>query len=251
MAQDWNFASRAKGSSPLGTSMFIGLRSLDVLLQYALLTAGYGPYFIKLLGGRVISPFATFNSSSILGLGLSPYSATILAMAFGSALKQNLWITFVSEQRFPPPFALMISAFNSFFNTANTLVSLWSLTSNAPTANASASFPLSFYLGCALYGIGMFVEFWSEVQRAQFKAKPENKGKPYGGGFFGLATNVNYGGYTLWRTGYAMVAGGWAWGLFIGAMQGYDFISRAIPSMDQYTTEKVSAALPMDSRRMC
>ena len=79
----------------------------------------------------------------------------------------------------------------------------------------------------------------SEIQRKRFKDKPENKGKLYGGGLFGLATNINYGGYTLWRTGYAVAAAGLPWGALTGALAFYDFSTRAIPVLDQYCTDRV------------
>ena len=89
----------------------------------------------------------------------------------------------------------------------------------------------------------------SEIQRKVFKDKPENKGKPYGGGLFGLATNINYGGYTLWRAGYAVAAAGLPWGALVGAFFFYDFTTRAIPALDQYCTDRVchSHAIPAQS----
>jgi steroid 5-alpha reductase family enzyme len=62
------------------------------------------------------------------------------------------------------------------------------------------------------------MELVSEIQRKFFKDRPENKGKPHGGGLFGLATNVNYGGYTLWRAGCACAASGPVWGVATGAL---------------------------------
>ena len=94
-------------------------------------------------------------------------------------------------------------------------------------------------LGLGLYTVGIITEFASEVDRKRFKDKPENEGKPYGGGLWSWATNINYGGYTLWRTGYAVSAAGLPWGVAVGAWFLYDFTSRAIPSLDRYCTEKV------------
>jgi len=88
-------------------------------------------------------------------------------------------------------------------------------------------------------------ELVSEIQRKAFEDNPQNKGKPYGGGQFGLATNVNYGGYTLWRAGYACVAAGPVWDLIVGGSFAWDFTQRAIPSVDQYFTEKASPARPL------
>ncbi|EEB94925.1 hypothetical protein MPER_06187, partial [Moniliophthora perniciosa FA553] len=43
-------------------------------------------------------------------------------------------------------------------------------------------------------------------QRKRFKDDVRNVGKPYTGGLFGLARHINYGGYMLWRTGFAIAA---------------------------------------------
>ena len=145
-----------------------------------------------------------------------------------------------------PAAALIIGAFATAFNTLNTMLSLWTLTSAAPQmATQSASIKdvitssPTLMLGLGLYTVGIVTEFASEVDRKRFKDKPENKGKPYGGGLWSWATNINYGGFTLWRAGYAVAAAGLPWGAATGAFFFYDFSSRAIPSLDRYCTEKV------------
>lgn len=236
MPSDWNFASREKGPTPFGTALFVTLRSLDVYLQYTLLADGLGVRLVSALHGTPISPLALSPNTSFLGLGLTPYHSAIVGLSLGAALKQNAWILGTSEQRMPATFALVIAAFNTTLNTVNTLLSLWAPTTAAP---GPGQVPRSLvYLGGAMYAVGLYLEFWSEVQRKRFKQSPEGKGKPYGGGLFGLATNVNYGGYTLWRAGYAMVCAGLPWGLAAGLFVGRDFVTRAIPSMDRYCTEK-------------
>ena len=75
--------------------------------------------------------------------------------------------------------------------------------------------------------------FASEVDRKRSKAKLKNKGKSYDGRLWSWITYIIYGGYTLWRTGYAVSAAK-------GGDHGEsDFTSRAIPSPDRYCTEKV------------
>lgn len=76
------------------------------------------------------------------------------------------------------------------------------------------------------------------MQRKLFKSQSKNRGRPYGGGLWAYATNINYGGYTLWRAGYAAVAGRLGWGGLVGAFVGSDFMKRAIPSMDRYCEER-------------
>ena len=136
-----------------------------------------------------------------------------------------------------------IAAYNTILNTLNTGFALWTVTSQQPNAQSSFS---AFYqtaapsvsIGIALYTIGIFVEWYCEVQRAAFKAKPENKGKPYSDGLFGVVRNVNYTGYTFWRSGYSLVCAGWTWGVLQAAWLAGDFCARAIPSLDTYCEKR-------------
>lgn len=235
-------ASRAKKSSPLGTSLFIGLRAADVALQYSIFRAGWGAQLIQTLGGSVVPLLGGKNDY----FGLPPHAALLTALAAGSALKQNLWLMAVSENEMRPSAALSIAAFNTLVNSLNSLLALWAVTSAAPVLGPSEASIVDVCraspgvsLGLALYAVGIFTELFSEIQRSRFKKDPANKGKPYGGGLFSLATNINYGGYTLWRTGYAIVAAGLPWGALVGSFFFYDFAARAIPELDDYCTQRV------------
>jgi hypothetical protein len=73
-----------------------------------------------------------------------------------------------------------------------------------------------------------------------FKKDRKNKGKVYDAGLFGLSRHINYFGYTLWRTGYALAAGGWTWGAVTASFFVYDFNFRAIPVLQHYLEENVS-----------
>jgi hypothetical protein len=122
-------------------------------------------------------------------------------MSVGSAVKQIYWILVTGKEPMYPRGALIISLFNTVNNSLNTL--LFTLASSNPTWS-----PLSFYAGAALYTIGILVEPIAETQQKIFKDAPENKGKTYSGGLFGLARNINYRAYTLWRGGMALATGG-------------------------------------------
>lgn len=243
--KDPGFVSREKKPSPLGTSIFVGLRAADAVLQYSILQRGWGSQLIRSLGGSVV-PFATPRDPALAYLGLGPYPAILSALALGTSTKHIAWVLGISEQEMTPAGGLIISAFYAVFDTLNTMFSLWTLTSAAPqmiTQSASikdvvTSSP-TLMLGLGLYTVGIVTEFVSEVDRKRFKDKPENKGKPYGGGLWSWATNINYGGFTLCRTGYAVAAAGLPWGAVIGAWSFYDFSSRAVPVLDRYCTEKV------------
>lgn len=246
-SSNMDLASRKKKPSPLGTSIFVGLRAADALLQYSLFQQGWGTQLIQSLGGRVV-PFASPQNPTLSRLGLAPYPAILSALALGSSTKHIGWILGISEQEMSPKSALIIGIFNTAFNTLNGLFSLWTLTSAAPqvgSPSASVSEVIlsspTLMLGLGLYTVGICTETVSEVQRKRFKERPEGKGKPYGGGLFGWATNINYGGYTLWRAGYAIVAAGLPWGAVVGGFFFYDFTGRAIPLLDRYCAERYGA----------
>lgn len=236
----WSLASREKRPSPLGSTLFVGLRAADAVLQYNLLRQGWAQDIVRALGGTAVP---TVGAGP---LGLTPYGALLTSLAIGSSLKQIIWKVAIGEQEMKPPTAISIGALNTVFNTANTVMSAWAWSSAAPTNPEPATSITDVLVsspwlltGCILFSVGVAIELVSEVDRMWFKAKPENKGKPYGGGLWSFATNINYGGYNLWRAGYAMVAAGPVWGLLIGGLFFYDFTSRAIPVLERYCTDKV------------
>lgn len=162
-------------------------------------------------------------------------------MAAGSAVKQNYWLVGISHETFPPSAALMVSAFNTAFNSMNSLLFVCQATSASVNGEHFPQIPL--LVGAGLYTIGILTESISEWQRKNFKADPANKGKVYRGGLFSLARHINYGGYTLWRCGYSLAAGGWVWGAAIGAFFFWDFSHRAIPVLSQYCEDRVRLQL--------
>ena len=140
-----------------------------------------------------------------------------------------------------PPFAAMVSTFNTVMNTSSVGMSLWRLASNAPgPANLILWGPWTRALGLGMFAVGSFVETFAELQRKAFKDKPANKGKVYTNGFFGMARHINYGGYLLWRTGFAIFGGGLPWGTVIFSYFLWYFTNLGIPALDQYCSERVS-----------
>lgn len=61
------------------------------------------------------------------------------------------------------------------------------------------------WTGVAVFLLGSCLNTGSECQRRRFKRKPENQGKLYTRGLFGLARHINYTGDVLWAAGWAMV----------------------------------------------
>ena len=236
-------------SSPLGRAIFVGLRALDPLLQYTILTHHAGISWLPArFGGTLYTTVATTSSlttTSPVLFGLPPYQSLILCMSIGSMLKQNFWVLAISPEEMPPSSAVFISLFNTVMNGLNTALATWTLSSMNPSVSTSTELLKSPYVlaGIMLYTTGLLTETISEIQRSAFKRDARNKGKPYAGGLFGLARNINYGGYTLWRTGFAMASAGPKWAAVVGAWFFYDFASRSIPLLDKYCSKKVSFAL--------
>lgn len=238
--------SRVKAPSPLGTAIFVGLRTADIFWQYTILQRGWASKFLEQLGGHPIAVDRIFDPSTSYP---QPFYMLVLLMSLGSSLKQIVALVHISEQEMPTASAVLIAAFNTIFNSLNTILSLWSATSVAPVSGRWSEMlhtPL-VTVGVGAYVIGLLTELVSELQRKAFKKDPVNKGKPYGGGLFSLATNVNYGAYTLWRAGYATISGGLPWGILTFSFFFYDFASRGVPVMDQYLTDRVSVQLAYSS----
>lgn len=232
---------RTKKYHYLGATVFIGLRSADVLLQYSLLHRGWASGLIEHVGGQTVSPAALHAANG----QLQPYYGVISLMALGSSLKQILTIFFVTENNFPPSSALIVALFNTVFNSLNTIFSVWALTSHVPNFGSLTDICRSpaVIVGVGLYLTGILTEMVSELQRAQFKKEPANKGKPYAGGLFALARHVNYGGYNIWRAAYAFTSASWPWGLAVFSFFFYDFAYRGVPVLDKYLKDRVSIRL--------
>ncbi|RAK80172.1 uncharacterized protein BO72DRAFT_13324 [Aspergillus fijiensis CBS 313.89] len=236
--------SRTKSSSPLGRAVFIGLRAADVWWQYSLFSQGWASQLITKLGG---SPVVAGNVWATPSSSLHIYYHLVSFLSLGSSIKQIAAMLFVSEQETPVGSAALIAFFNTAFNTINTLLAIWSRTSQAPASTNKTL--LDFILanptvtiGFSAYLIGILTEAVSEFQRRAFKKDPANKGKPYGGGLFSLATNINYGGYTVWRAGYAMVTGGWPWAATTFGFFFWDFAVRGVPVLDDYLVGRYGQA---------
>lgn len=226
--------NRVKGSNPAGTATFVGFRCLDPFLQHTILTHDTGPRLLSSITGTT-TPFPTnLSSENLIGhaVGLNPWQTIIFSMSVGSSLKHTLWILGISYEKLDPAAGGAIAAFNSVFNSLNTL--LFTLHADNPTWSSN-----SLRIGSALYVTGILTETVAELQRLNFKRNPKNKGKPYSGGLFSLARSINYGGCTLWRTGYALAAGGPIWGAIIFGFFFYNFATQGIPAMDNYCSKKV------------
>ncbi|KAG6862461.1 hypothetical protein C0995_000007 [Termitomyces sp. Mi166 len=233
-----DFVSRIKRPSPLGSTVFVGLRLAEPLVQHAILSRNLGSSFINRFGGELL-PFGTPVEPCI---GLSPYRLILFLMSAGCSLKQIFWLTSLAEQEMPVKNALPISAANFIINTLNSLFFINKFTSAATDGAQDlddSEFPsIPLLVGSTAYVTGVLLELVSEIQRKRFKKDSRNKGKNYSGGLFSLARHINYTGHILMRGGYALAAGGWIWGGLITAFFVRDFATRAIPILDNYCQKR-------------
>ncbi|KAL8791792.1 MAG: hypothetical protein Q9195_005601 [Heterodermia aff. obscurata] len=161
-------------------------------------------------------------------------------MSLISTLKQTFWTLFIGREEMHFRSALIIAFFATFMNSLNSALASWSVTSLAPRASTLPELLKipTITAGATLFLSGVLIETISEIQRARFKADAQNTGKPYAGGLFGLARNINYTGFTLWKAGYALVAAGPGFGILVAAFHFYDFARRAVPILDEYCAKR-------------
>ncbi|KAE9401866.1 hypothetical protein BT96DRAFT_1017960 [Gymnopus androsaceus JB14] len=240
--------------SPVSKALFVLCRALDLPLQYAILSSrSLGAPLINALGGTAILPPAGGHVYSLgletntgLGSGLSPQRAILFGMAVGSFIKQSHWVVAISQEPITPVASGFVGVLNTVYNTLNTLLYTNAATSVMSYAQAThgdeTRLPIQTLVGVGLYVLGMALEWGSEMQRLNFKRDVRNKGRVYTGGLFGLARHINYGGYVLWRAGFATAAAGWMWGLIVGGFLTFDFVKRAIPELDEYCGKRYAQA---------
>nr|POE65612.1 hypothetical protein CFP56_58718 [Quercus suber] len=220
-----------------GTATFVGSRAIDPFLQYGILSQGWGNSLITALRGRVLPqgpPLVT--NTPFDRLGLSPYRSILFGMSVGAMLKQNFHVLAIMQEEMSVGSGAAVGVFNAVFNSLNSLFLICAQTSATVNGEHFPQTPL--IVGSTLYTAGLFMEWFSEVQRAAWKKDARNKGKVYTGGLFGLSRHINYFGYTLWRTGYALAAGGWVWAAVVGSYFTYDFTQRAVPLLQDYLEKR-------------
>lgn len=234
-----NIQRGAREPSYAGTATFAGMRLLDPFLQYGILAKGVGSSLIQLLGGTTLpqGPALLTNTPIDGVLGLSPYRSILFGMGVGSMLKQNFHLLAIMQERMPPANGFAVGIFNSVFNSLNSLFFICAQTSASVNGEHFPQTPL--IVGATLYTLGITLELSSELQRHFWKKDSANKGKVYSGGLFSLSRHINYLGYTMWRTGFAIASGGYIWGAVTAAFFSWDFTQRGIPVLQHYLEEKV------------
>ncbi|EMD92382.1 hypothetical protein COCC4DRAFT_57937 [Bipolaris maydis ATCC 48331] len=202
-------------SSPAGKITFFVLCSIKPVLQYSTLAHDFGTSVLHRVGVRTLPSGlpAQTGIGLIDGLGLSPYILAGLA-------RRNIWVTTLSRDRMTVGSAVAIAMMNAVSNSLSTYASVTSISSTS----TEGGFPQpALLIGSTLYVAGILTELVVEIQRERFKADPHNKGKVCTGGLWSLARHINYGGYMMWRAGYAMAGGGYRLGVLVAAFWAWDF----------------------------
>ncbi|CCC07101.1 hypothetical protein SMACR_01125 [Sordaria macrospora] len=241
-------------SNPLGTAAFIGLRALDPILQYKFLAGDWGTRLLSKLNISSIPLYdylvetttAAGTKSAIIRYLPLP-RLILLLMSAGSSLKQIYWLLGLSREELTPAAAVEVSLFNTVINTLGSLLLLGTSTSASlstpritlpfsfnSTTGTSMSLPLPIAIGSIMYITGMAIETLTERTRKKFKDDDANEGKICREGLWNKARHINYGGYTLWRAGYALAAGGWVPALGVAAFHIWHFVSRSTVYMSEY-----------------
>lgn len=93
------------------------------------------------------------------------------------------------------------------------------------------------YFAIAIFVIGCVLNSGSEILRAKWKKRPENKGKIYTRGFFKYSRHINYFGDMLWVIAYALITRN-AWSVTIPIFLFSFFAFYNAPKLDQYLKER-------------
>jgi protein-S-isoprenylcysteine O-methyltransferase Ste14 len=210
------FGRTKKGSNFLPRLVFSCLRATDPYLQYLLIFGGYGHQILSKTG--------------IATIPAGPKGIALVAMAAGCAVKQIINMGYIMEAQMPYSSMIVISIFNT---VSNSLAAFSSLIYGPSNELGSLQ-----YVGISLFSVGILTELISELQRKSFKDDPQNKGKLYTGGLFSLARHINYGGYTLWRTGLALTSGNYWLAAFQSIWHMWDFTRRCVPDLTDYCSKR-------------
>jgi protein-S-isoprenylcysteine O-methyltransferase Ste14 len=225
---------------PCGTAVFIGLRALDPLLQYGIVTYDLGTHILQRLRGSDIPISRVAREAPARDLPV--YRAVLLAMATGSSIKHILWASCQAEETLSPKTAARLALTNTFYNSMNMLLFTTSCTSPSKGTSWDVCQP-TLVAGSALYAVGMLIEICADKQKKKFRRDKKNEGKLYKGGLWGVVRHANYAGYALWRTGFAVAAGGWPWGAIVAVVTLGEFSCMETRWLEEQLQEQVSGRL--------
>ncbi|KAJ3756704.1 hypothetical protein EV360DRAFT_47516 [Lentinula raphanica] len=239
-------APSQRGFSPstlISRSTFVFFRAITLPFQYAILTSGpLAVSLVRRLGGTPIPP-TVGHPLHLLGLntGLSVQRAIFFGMVVGSVMKQSYWAMFISREKLSVGASALVGVLQTVGDGLN--VVLFTNTATSALAYSAidgekTALSVPFIVGSGMYVLGIVLEWGSEMQRSRFKKDPKNEGRLYTRGLFRLARHINYGGYVLWRAGFALAAAGWTGGAIMGSLGIWKFVNSAIPELDDYCSKR-------------
>lgn len=205
-----------KESHPIPRLVFSIVRALDPYFQSLLIFHGFGHQFLSQFGLTTVPAGAK--------------GKVLVAMAAGCALKQIINMVYILETKINYSAAIGICIYNTVLNSIASISAIY--------YGPSIDLGNLQYAGITLFTTGILAELISELQRKRFKDRPENQGKLYTGGLFSLARHINYGGYTLWRTGIALTSGNYWWAALQFSFHLWYFTNKGIPDVAGYCSKR-------------
>lgn len=113
----------------------------------------------------------------------------------------QIWFgAFLCPYSVPFGFAMMIAGLSFLVESLAIIVALQNRTHFQPEYD---------YVVFAVFCLGIALERAPEVQRAQFKAQPENKGKAHTGGLYSALVHPNYLGYLVHQAAFLALGKVW------------------------------------------
>lgn len=222
-------------SSLLPKSLFIIGRLATGPIQYAILKAHPLGYF-------GVPPPPTGGFIHILGHTLPRLPFFTALMPTVLSAKHSFWVSTYCNEHMTLPFATFGVLLDLTYECVTTLVFTGS--SINPLFSERA-----FYIGTGLYFTGIAIELVAELHRAAFKAKKENQGKLCTTGLWSVTRHINYTANVLFGFGYGLATGGLGYSIATAGMYASNFVTNAMPSIEEYCAKKYGSQWEEYTRR--
>jgi steroid 5-alpha reductase family enzyme len=196
-------------------------RMLELLFVYYIMTT-LGARIYTYMGWQLASPIAYDRCYILLGM-----------MAI-TAFRQAHW-----GLTYPGAVTWFIVAITFIYTVVNSMCMLIGMSHSTPAFGAPHV--IKDIIGVVLFAVGSFLEYYSERQRAEFKADPANRGKMFTGGLFRYARHINYTGHLLYEVGQGLFAGSIACAIGLWIFHHLDFAIRSIPLLHTYMADRYRA----------